>query len=59
MSIVVITMRATSEHFGRKYDNCKVIRINPEKPQIDPPHISLKCGAMEGITAIEQCLLKH
>jgi hypothetical protein len=49
------TIRYTSERLGGR-QGVTVIRINPREAQIDPPHISLPCGAREGLTAIDDLL---
>ncbi len=46
------TIRHTSERLGRR-PGVTVVRINPREAQIDPPHISLPCGALEGLIGIE------
>ena len=47
----VPTVRAMSEHVGA-LSQARVIRINPREPQISAPHISLACGALEGLRGI-------
>lgn len=32
------------------------IRVNPREADIDPPHVSMACGALEGLLAIEEAL---
>jgi NAD-dependent SIR2 family protein deacetylase len=49
------TIRYLSEELGR-HRKAGVIRINPREPHIGPPHISLPCGALEGLCAIEHAL---
>jgi hypothetical protein len=49
------TVRATSERIGA-FANARVIRINTRESQISPPHISLPCGALEGLAAIDALL---
>lgn len=49
------TIRYTSEELGQSAGTT-VIRINPREPRIDPPHLSLACGALEGLRRIEYCL---
>lgn len=46
------TIRMTSERIGRK-KNATVIRINPRVPAIRKPHISMVCGALEGLRNID------
>jgi NAD-dependent SIR2 family protein deacetylase len=50
------TIRATSERIGWNHDHATVIRINPREPEIKPPHISLPCGALEGLQNINNLL---
>jgi len=50
------TIRATSERVGWRYDGATVIRINPREPEIREPHISLACGALEGLRKIDELL---
>ncbi|OGU11515.1 MAG: NAD-dependent deacetylase [Geobacteraceae bacterium GWC2_58_44] len=47
------TVRAMSERIGA-LSRARVIRINPREPQISSPHISLPCGALEGLRGIEE-----
>lgn len=49
------TIRYTSEELG-EIPNTKVIRINPREAEIDAPHISLECGALEGLQKIDALL---
>jgi len=49
------TIRHTSEQLGRRKD-VTVVRINPREGEIAPPHISLPCGALEGLAGIERAL---
>lgn len=49
------TIRNLSERLGRR-PGARVIRINPREPQIAPPHLSLACGALAGLNAIEAAL---
>lgn len=49
------TVRATSERVGA-LAGARVIRINPREPQISSPHISIPCGALEGLTGIDRFL---
>jgi NAD-dependent SIR2 family protein deacetylase len=49
------TIRSTSERLGRA-PKTTVIRINPREPHIGGRHISLPCGALEGLEGIEQVL---
>ncbi len=50
------TIRATSERIGWNYEYATVIRINPREPEVAAPHISLACGALEGLQAIDALL---
>jgi len=50
------TIRATSERIGWDHEHAMVIRINPREPEIQEPHISLQCGALEGLQAIDALL---
>ncbi len=47
------TIRATSERIGWNFEYATVIRINPSEAEITAPHISLPCGALEGLQAID------
>ena len=47
------TIRATSERIGRDFEHATVIRINPREPGISSPHISMTCGALEGLQLID------
>lgn len=49
------TIRHTSEQLGRRR-GATVIRINPREAQIAAPHISLPCGALEGVSGIAAVL---
>lgn len=46
------TIRTTSENIGWRYKNASVIRINPREADIKPPHLSIPCGALEGLEKI-------
>ncbi len=46
------TIRLLSERLGR-HERATVVRINPREPMINPPHLSLPCGALEGLAGIE------
>ncbi|MBK5273666.1 MAG: NAD-dependent deacetylase [Desulfuromonadales bacterium] len=50
------TIRATSERIGWNLKHATVIRINPREPDIKAPHISLSCGALEGLRMIDELL---
>lgn len=47
------SIRHLSERLGRRVAT-RVIRINPREPQISSPHLSLPCGALEGLSGIDQ-----
>lgn len=49
------TIRGISERIGRK-KQATVIRINPREPTIRTPHISMPCGALEGLQQIDALL---
>ena len=49
------TIRHMSEQIGYRLD-ATVIRINPREPYIESPHLSLDCGALEGLQKIESHL---
>lgn len=50
------TIRATSERIGWNLEKATVIRINPREPDIKAPHISMPCGALEGLRNIDTLL---
>lgn len=50
------TIRAASERIGWNFENATVIRINPREPEIKAPHISVPCGALEGLQGIDALL---
>ncbi len=50
------TIRAISEELGR-VEKISVIRINPQEPEIDAPHISIRCGALEALQGIDELML--
>jgi NAD-dependent SIR2 family protein deacetylase len=49
------TIRYLSERLGSR-PGATVIRINPREPQIGRPHLSLACGALEGLEQIDSRL---
>jgi NAD-dependent SIR2 family protein deacetylase len=49
------TIRHASEQLGRQR-GATVIRINPREAQIASPHVSLACGALEGLNGIAAAL---
>lgn len=51
----VPTIRYTSERLG-SFAGITVARINPREPQIRSPHLSIACGALEGLEGIETAL---
>ncbi|SNB47802.1 Sir2 family NAD-dependent protein deacetylase [Geobacter sp. DSM 9736] len=46
------TIRSLGEQIGDSY-GATVVRINPREPTITSPHISLPCGAVQGLEGIE------
>jgi hypothetical protein len=52
---MVPTIRHMSETIGARF-NARVVRINPREPHISSPHISLPCGALEGLTSMDDLL---
>jgi NAD-dependent SIR2 family protein deacetylase len=50
------TIRATSERIGYNLPGATVVRINPREPDIKAPHISMPCGALEGLRKIDALL---
>lgn len=50
------TIRATSERIGWSLAKATVIRINPREAEIKAPHISMPCGALEGLRKIDALL---
>jgi NAD-dependent SIR2 family protein deacetylase len=50
------TIRATSERIGWNLQGATVIRINPREPDIKAPHISMPCGALEGLKKIDSLM---
>jgi NAD-dependent SIR2 family protein deacetylase len=49
------TIRATSEQIGRA-PQATVIRINLREAEIPPPHLSLPCGGLAGLIALDAIL---
>lgn len=49
------TIRFLSERLGQSPRN-RVIRINPREAQIGASHLSLPCGALEGLVGIDRAL---
>jgi NAD-dependent SIR2 family protein deacetylase len=49
------TIRSISEELGNE-SGVSVIRINPREPEIKAPHISVSCGALEGLQKIDEFL---
>jgi NAD-dependent SIR2 family protein deacetylase len=48
------TIRYMSERIGQRH-SAKVVRINPREAHISGGHISLPCGALEGLEGIARC----
>ncbi len=51
--MIISTIRNMSENLGRKH-KAQVIRINPRDYHISPPHISIPCGALQGLRGVDQ-----
>ncbi|MGI6317999.1 MAG: NAD-dependent deacetylase [Firmicutes bacterium] len=51
----ISTIRNMSESLG-KHHKALIIRINPRDYRISPPHISIPCGALEGLQGINKQL---
>lgn len=51
----VPTIRYLSERLGSQ-SGTTVIRINPREPQIASPHLSFRCGALDGLRRIDDLL---
>lgn len=49
------TIRYTSERLG-DHPGATLVRINPREPQAPRPHLSLPCGALEGLSGIDASL---
>jgi len=49
------TIRWTSEGLGGR-EGARVVRINPREAQIEPPHLSIAAGALEGLEAVDRAL---
>ncbi len=49
------TIRALGERLGRQTGGT-LVRINPREPQVGAPHVSLPCGALEGLRGIDGAL---
>jgi len=50
------TIRMISERIGRE-KNAAVIRINPRESSIRKPHLSMSCGALEGLRNIDTLIM--
>ena len=50
------TIRYTTERLSVRPE-AVAIRMNPREPRIDAPHISIPCGALEGLKCIERRLV--
>jgi NAD-dependent SIR2 family protein deacetylase len=48
------TIRALSERIGWRQEHATVIRINTRESEIETPHISIPCGALEGLRIIDR-----
>jgi len=51
----IATVRRITEGLGRR-PGVTVVRLNPREPAIGAPHVSLACGALEGLRGIEAAL---
>lgn len=49
------TIRSMSERLGRRR-GVTVVRINPREPWIDEPHLSIPCGSLDALRAIDALL---
>jgi len=49
------TIRYASERLGARA-GATMVRINPREPQVPRQHLSLPCGALEGLQGIEEAL---
>lgn len=52
------TIRYLTEELGSR-PGARAVRINPREPQIRAPHISLPCGARDGVAAINAVLTEE
>ncbi|ABB30640.1 Silent information regulator protein Sir2 [Geobacter metallireducens RCH3] len=52
------TIRYLTEELGSRSE-ALAVRINPREPQIRAPHLSLPCGAREGVAAINAVLAEE
>ncbi len=53
----ISTIRHMSENLGRHH-KAQVVRINPRDYHISPPHISIPCGARQGLQEIQKQIRK-
>ncbi|HAG10866.1 MAG TPA: NAD-dependent deacetylase [Desulfotomaculum sp.] len=53
----ISTIRNLGERLGSSR-RALVVRINPREPEISKPHLSIACGALEGLTGIQEALSK-
>ena len=53
----ISTIRNLSERLGSSR-RALVVRINPRQPEISKPHLSIACGALEGLTGIQEIFSK-
>ena len=49
------TIRYLGERLGKRR-NATLIRINPRDPRVPAPHLSLPCGALEGLRGLDEAL---
>lgn len=50
------TIRGISERLGWSCEGARVIRINPREPEILSPHISIRCGCLDALVAIDRLM---
>jgi NAD-dependent SIR2 family protein deacetylase len=51
----VATIRGIGERLGHR-PGTTLVRVNPREPDVGPPHLSLACGAREGLLGIDAAL---
>jgi NAD-dependent SIR2 family protein deacetylase len=49
------TIRHLTQQLGSR-PGATALRVNPREPDIEPPHLSLACGALAGLSGIDQAL---
>ncbi|HET9553226.1 MAG TPA: Sir2 family NAD-dependent protein deacetylase [Anaeromyxobacteraceae bacterium] len=49
------SIRMLTQELGAR-PGALAVRINPREPQIPPPHLSLRAGALDGLAAIDRAL---